>query len=88
MVDALPVQPMYPAPRWYYDTQSAHLLDLWAWYLSASGIPRRASGLLAALVLLPGLALVAWGAGRIRRAPAPGAAATPAVAGAGTQSAG
>jgi hypothetical protein len=85
LVDALPIQPMYPAPRWYYDTQSAHLLDLWAWYLAASGIPRRASGLLAALVLLPGLALVAWGAGHIRRAPAPGPASAPAVAGTGAQ---
>ena len=28
LVEALAVQPMYPAPRWYYDTQSPHLADV------------------------------------------------------------
>jgi hypothetical protein len=69
LVEALPVQPMYPAPRWYYDTQSPHLADVWAWYLNAAHLPRRATVLMAALVLLLGGAAVAWGAWRWRAIP-------------------
>jgi hypothetical protein len=74
LVDALPIQPMYPAPRWYYDTQSLHLADLWAWYLAVAGVPRRAGLLLAAAVLLGGAGCVLWGLWGLRR-PAPGAGA-------------
>jgi hypothetical protein len=66
LVEALPVQPMYPAPRWYYDTQSPHLVDVWAWYLNAAHLPRRATVVLAALVLLLSGAAVGWGAWRWR----------------------
>jgi hypothetical protein len=61
LVEALAVQPMYPAPRWYYDTQSPHLADVWAWYLNAAHLPRRPTVLLAALVVLLGGAAVGWG---------------------------
>ncbi|HEX6608119.1 MAG TPA: hypothetical protein VF276_14535, partial [Chloroflexia bacterium] len=67
LVEALPVQPMYPAPRWYYDTQSPHLVDVWVWYLNAAHLPRRATVVLAGLVVLFGGATLAWGAWRWRR---------------------
>jgi hypothetical protein len=57
---------MYPAPRWYYDTQSPHLVDVWAWYLNAAHLPPWPTGLLAALVVLLGGAALAWGTWRWR----------------------
>ncbi len=61
LADGLPVQPYYAAPRWYYDTQSAHLADLWAWYLVAADLPRRVAWPLAAGVLVGGIGALVWG---------------------------
>jgi hypothetical protein len=59
--EALPIAPMYPAPRWYYDPGSHHPLDWWPWYLYAAGLPRRA-GATALAILIPGLVALAWSA--------------------------
>jgi hypothetical protein len=67
LVEQSPIQPYYPAQRWYYDPQSLHLVDHWAWYAAASALPRRITWPLAALVLLAGLGSVAWGAWRFKR---------------------
>jgi len=67
LADALPMQPYYPAQRWYYDTQSAHLADHWAWYLWAAQLPGGVAWPLVAGVLLAGLGSLGWGAWRWRR---------------------
>ncbi|MDQ2807701.1 MAG: hypothetical protein M3Z04_12465, partial [Chloroflexota bacterium] len=66
VADALPVQPYYPAPRWYYDTQSAHLADHWAWYLWAAQLPGNVAWPLAVGLLAAGLGSLSWGAWRLR----------------------
>src|SRR5207302_9521538 len=70
LIDAVPIQPYYAAPRWYYDTQSAHLADLWAWYLPAAGLPGPAGLVLAVLVVLLGGGSLAWGIVGLRQVPA------------------
>jgi len=67
LADGLPIQPMYPAPRWYYDTQSDHLADVWVWYAAHAGLPPDALTALWAAVLVPGLGLGLWGAAALRR---------------------
>ena len=64
--EALPMEQYYAAPRWYYNPSSHHPLDLWAWYINASGQQLRL-GFLTLAVLLPALGAIWWSAPALLR---------------------
>jgi hypothetical protein len=58
MVEDLPPPGYYATPRWYYDPEARHPADLWFVYLARAGFGNRAALLLAAPIVLVGVALI------------------------------
>jgi hypothetical protein len=66
-IPPLPVSSAEPWSRaafgWFYDPRYPHLVDMWPWYVTKSGLPAQ----LAWLALIPAVGLIATGTALVRQ---------------------